>query len=61
MFWDLIQQGQIHESGQRTASLEMRVDQLEDELRRTNDTLMALLRVLERRFGEDIDRDGRVG
>lgn len=61
LIWDLIQQGQIGEARDRAASLEARVDYLEDELRRTNRTLMELLRLLERRFGEDLDGDGRVG
>ena len=61
LIWDLIQQGQIRESTDRAASLEVRVDQLEQELRKTNEALMTLLRVLEERFGEDLDRDGRVG
>ena len=42
-------------------TLESRVDRLEVELRRTNETLVSLLRALEQRFGEDLDRDGRVG
>jgi hypothetical protein len=46
LIWDLIQQGQI----------EQRVAHLEQELRRTNDA-----RALERRFGEDLDGDSRVG
>lgn len=61
LIWDMIQHGQIQQSRQHAESLEARVDQLEDELRRTNETLMSLLRTLERRFGEDLDRDGRVG
>lgn len=61
LIWDLIQHGQINEAKDRASSLEQRVASLEDELQRTNDTLMKLLRALETRFGEDLDRDGRVG
>jgi hypothetical protein len=61
LIWDMIQHGQIQESRQHAASLEQRVDYLEGELRRTNETLIALLRTLEQRFGEDLNRDGRVG
>jgi chaperonin cofactor prefoldin len=61
LIWDMIQHGQIQRSQQRADSLEARVAQLEDELRRTNETLMTLLRTLEQRFGEDLDGDGRVG
>jgi len=59
--WDLIQQGQIGQAAGRAESLEIRVATLEDQLRRTNKTLMDLLHLLETRFGEDLDRDGRVG
>jgi hypothetical protein len=61
LIWDLIQHGQINEQRDRAASLELRVDELENSLQRTNDTLIRLLRALEQRFGEDLDRDGRVG
>lgn len=61
LIWDLIQHGQISEAKSRAATVEARVEQLEAELQRTNETLMSLLRALERRFGEDLDRDGRVG
>lgn len=61
LIWDLIQHGQIQAADQRTGSLEDRVDRVERELERTNETLMRLLKGLETRFGEDLDRDGRVG
>ena len=61
LIWDMIQHGQIRESRAHAASLEQRVDYLEAELRRTNEALITLLKTLEQRFGEDLDRDGRVG
>jgi hypothetical protein len=61
LIWDLIQHGQISEAHGRTDSLEQRVEALEIELRKTNQTLMRLLRALETRFGDDLDGDGRVG
>jgi hypothetical protein len=61
LIWDLIQQSQIDDSKQRAQSLEQRVASLENQLRRTNDTLVNLLRALERRFGEDLDGDNRIG
>lgn len=61
LFWDLIQHGQIHEQSQRSDSLEARVDHLEQELHATRQILQTLLQRLETHFGEDIDRDGRVG
>jgi|SRR5688572_29415915 len=61
LIWDIIQHGQIQESRERASSLESRIDYLEQEVRRTNEALMTLLRALEQRFGEDLNRDGRVG
>lgn len=61
LIWDLIQHGQIQAARDQAASLEQRVADLEDELRRTNETLIRLLQALERRFGDDLDGDGRVG
>jgi hypothetical protein len=61
LIWDLIQQGQIGATSNRTATLEQRVMQLEDELRQTNRALMELLKALEKRFGEDLNGDGRIG
>lgn len=61
LIWDLIQHGQINETRDRAASLEYRVAELEDELMRTNQALMQLLKALETRFGEDLDGDGRIG
>jgi hypothetical protein len=61
LFWDLIQQGQLHEQSQRTGSMEERIRDLEADLERTNRTLLDLMRVLEQKFGEDLDRDGRIG
>lgn len=61
LIWDIIQHGQIERSQIRTDSLEQRVARLEDEVRRTNESLMKLLHSLEKRFGEDLDGDNRVG
>jgi uncharacterized protein YPO0396 len=61
LIWDLIQHGQIADRKRHAETLEQRVDALEEELRRTNDTLVKLMRALERRFGEDLDGDNRVG
>ncbi len=61
LFWDLIQQSQISDQRGKTDSLETRVVNLEIELRRTQETLHSLIQLLERQFGQDIDRDGRVG
>jgi hypothetical protein len=61
LIWDLIQHGQIKQSRQQTETLAARADRLETELHQTNETLIALLRTLEMRFGDDLDGDGRIG
>jgi len=61
MFWDLIQHGEIHSTKQRTRSLEERVEQLEEDVRTTNKTVIRLLQLLEEHFGKDLDGDGRIG
>lgn len=61
LFWDLMQQSQLHEHETRAGSLEARVAALEAELAQTRQILSEALRRLESKFGEDLDRDGRVG
>jgi uncharacterized protein YPO0396 len=61
LIWDIIQHGQIADSKQHAQTLERRVERLEADLQRTNEALVKLLRGLEKRFGEDLDGDSRVG
>ena len=61
LFWDLIQQSQISDQRKKAGDLDTRVRLLEDELRRTQRTLHDLVMLLEQRFGEDIDADGKIG
>ena len=61
LFWDLMQQSQISKQRDRTEDLGARVRTLESELQRTQRTLHDLVILLEKRFGEDIDRDGKIG
>jgi chaperonin cofactor prefoldin len=61
LFWDLIQQNQIGEQRERTSSLDGRVNALERQMLETRQLLKTLLERLEQHFGEDIDRDGRIG
>ena len=61
LFWDLLQQSQISEQRGKADNLDARVRQLEGELQRTQRTLHNLVVLLEKRFGEDIDRDGKIG
>lgn len=61
MIWDLIQQVQLSNASNQREDLETRVQRLESQLRSTNNTMVELLKLLERRFGEDLDGDGRIG
>lgn len=61
LIWDLIQHGQISQAQGKADSVERRVELLEQQLQRTNETLVRLLRALETRFGDDLDGDGRIG
>ncbi len=56
-----MQQSQIKDQQRKSESLETRVANLERELRDTRTTLHDLVVILERHFGQDIDRDGRIG
>jgi chaperonin cofactor prefoldin len=61
LFWDLYQQSQISEHGERAASLEARVDRLERENERLATLLREVIGRLEKHVGVDLDKDGRVG
>ncbi len=61
LFWDLIQQNQISEQRDHSASLEQRVRSLENALSQTQETLHDLVVILEKEYGKDIDGDGRIG
>lgn len=61
LLWDLIQQSQLSDHGERAISLEERVARLERELRHTQSVLQNALMILEERLGEDLDADQRVG
>ena len=61
LFWDLILHSQIQDQRHRAETLEERVRQLEEELQLTKQLLRTLLERLETHFGEDLDKDGRVG
>lgn len=61
LFWDLIQQSQIQNQSNRSASLEERVYYLERELDHTRMLLNRTLKVLEEYTGQDIDGDGKAG
>ena len=61
LFWDLVQQSQIEDQQKEAASLDERVQNLEQELNKTKDLLIKTLHALEKSMNSDIDGDGRVG
>lgn len=61
LFWDLIQQSQISAQHSKATNLEDRVTRLEGELNQAKQTIHDLLKILEKNFGEDIDKDGEIG
>ncbi|MDN3204110.1 hypothetical protein [Algoriphagus sediminis] len=61
LFWDLIQQSQIEEQNEKAISLEQRVVNLEEELKKTRVLLQKTLTILEQQVGRDIDGDGTIG
>ena len=61
MFWDLMQDSSLYEQEEQVSSLEQRVVRLERNAAETRRLLRTLLETLEREYGRDLDRDGRVG
>ncbi len=61
LFWDLIQQSQIGDQKEQTQDLQARVQRLEQEVIATKRLLHSLVVRLEEHFGEDLNRDGRIG
>lgn len=59
--WDLYQQSQISKHKDRTASVEQRLQQTEDEVERLSELVRELIGRLESRLGTDLDEDGKVG
>jgi hypothetical protein len=59
--WDLIQHNQIQDQRRQSDTLDARVRRLEEELLQTRQLLRTLLERLEAKFGEDLDKDGRIG
>lgn len=61
LFWDLYQQSQISRHAERAATIEARVERLEQEVARLAELLHAVIGRLEQHVGVDLDRDGRIG
>ncbi len=61
IFWELLQQDEIDKQKSKAATLEDRVDDLEEELNKTRDLLKKTLAALETHLSKDIDGDGKLG
>ncbi|WP_268033040.1 hypothetical protein [Algoriphagus sp. PAP.12] len=61
LFWDLIQQSQIHDQKSKAETLEIRVRNLERELYQTREILTKTLKILEEQTGKDLNGDGKIG
>jgi uncharacterized Rmd1/YagE family protein len=61
VLWEVVQTGLMYGQKRKSDSVEDRVRALEDQLRLTQDTLRAVVKKIEETYGEDIDRDGRIG
>lgn len=61
IFWDLLQQDELHKQEKKANSLEERIEQLEQELTDTRTLLKKTLAALETHLNQDIDGDGKMG
>ena len=61
LFWDLLQQSQIEQRRNETASLEQRVARLEAELQALRSRQTRLLTILEEQVQQDLDGNGLIG
>ena len=62
MLWEVVQTGLLYGHQKRTSdSIEDRVQFLENQLIRTQDTLRELVKKIEKIHGLDIDGDGKIG
>lgn len=59
--WDCVQQIQLSSHRSKAESLEQRVAELETQQRATIEAFTSLVKLLESRFGEDLDGDGEIG
>jgi hypothetical protein len=61
LFWNLLQQSQIHDQKEVAGDLQTRVAYLEQQLNNNNKIINSLISLLEEKFGQDIDGDGKIG
>ena len=61
MLWEIVQTGLMYGQKRKSDTIEDRVEFLENQLMRTQDTLRNLVRKIEEMQGIDMDGDGRIG
>ena len=61
LLWEIEQSGFMYGQKRKSDTIQDRVVFLEEQLRRTQDTIRELVKKLEEIHGMDIDGDGRVG
>jgi hypothetical protein len=61
ILWEVVQTGLMYGQKCKSDSVEDRVQFLENQLTRTQDTLRKLVKKIEEIHGLDIDGDGKIG
>lgn len=61
ILWEVVQTGLMYGQKRKSDSVEDRVQFLENQLIRTQDTLRELVKKIEQIHGLDIDGDGKIG
>ena len=61
ILWEVVQTGLMYGQKRKSDSVEDRVQFLENQVVRTQDTLRNLVKKIEEIHGLDIDGDGKIG
>ena len=61
LLWEIVQTGLIYGQNRKANTIEERVQQLEEHLAATQNTLRTLVKKIEQMQGIDIDGDGKIG
>jgi hypothetical protein len=61
ILWEVVQTGLMYGQKRKSDTVEDRVQFLENQLIRTQDTLRELVKKIEEIHGLDIDGDGKIG
>jgi len=61
ILWEVVQTGLMYGQKRKSDTVEDRVQFLENQLTRTQDTLRELVKKIEKIHGLDIDGDGKIG